>query len=182
MGGIGWGSEEVRRHLVLVGLPGAGKTTVGRIVARDLGVQLYDIDAAIEGKFGIPISEIFGTWGEAEFRKQERAETLRALAGEPSVIVPGGGWAAQPGNLDDVGVEVLTVYLKASPATAHERLVGESLRPLLSGPGSARALEDLYTERRAHYERCMVTISTEGKKPTEVASEVLELASSGEEQ
>jgi len=169
----------VRRHLVIVGLPGAGKTTVGRIVARDLGMQLHDIDATIERKFGIPIGEIFATCGEAEFRKQERAETLRVLAGEPAVIVPGGGWAAQPGNMDEVGAEALTVYLKTSPATAHERLAGESVRPLLSGPGSDRVLEDLYAERRAHYERCNATVSTEGKDPVEVASEVLELASSG---
>lgn len=179
MGRIGREPEGVKRHLVLVGLPGAGKTTVGRIVARDLGTQLHDIDATIERRFGIPISEIFATRGEAEFREHERAETLRALAGEPAVIVPGGGWAAQPGNMDEVCVEALTVYLETSPATADERLGGEKVRPLLSGPRStARSLEELYVERRAYYERCKVTVSTEGKKPSEVANEVLEVASS----
>lgn len=173
----------MKRHLVIVGLPGAGKTTVGRIVARDLGTQLHDVDATIERRFGMPISEIFATRGEAEFREHERTETLRALAGEPAVIVPGAGWAAQPGNMGQVGVEALTVYLKTSPATAHERLAGGEVRPLLTGPRStARALEELYVERRAYYERCEVTISTDGKDPTEVAGEVLEVASSREGQ
>jgi shikimate kinase len=179
MGRIGREPEGVKRHLVIVGLPGAGKTTVGRIVARDLGTQLHDIDATIERRFGIPISEIFAKRGEAEFREHERAETLRALAGDPAVIVPGGGWAAQPGNMDEVGVGAVTVYLKTSPATARQRLAGERVRPLLSGPRStARTLEELYVERRAYYERCKVTVSTEGKKPSEVANEVLEVASS----
>ncbi len=172
----------MKRHVLIVGLPGAGKTTVGRIVAQGLGTQLHDIDAAIERKLGVPISEIFATRGENGFREEERAETLRALSGEPAVIVPGGGWAAQPGNMEEVGSDVLTVYLETSPVTAYERLADEDNRPLLSGPDSARVLDDLYAVRKTHYQRCDVTVSTEGKSATEVAGEVLELALSCEGQ
>jgi shikimate kinase len=172
----------VKQHLVLVGLPGAGKTTVGRLVAHDLGTELHDIDQAIERKLGTTISEVFAAHGEVEFRDQEREETERALDGQPAVIVPGGGWAAQPGNLEVVSTKATTVYLETSPATAHARVAIGDTRPLLSGPDSALQLEALYAARRAYYERCSVTVSTEGKTPTDVAKEVIQLALSGEGQ
>ena len=101
----------MKRHLILVGLPGAGKSTVGQLVACNLRVPLQDIDTTIEEKLGVSIADIFATRGETEFRRLEQSETTSALAGEPAVIVPGGGWAAQPGNLESLAGRAATVYL-----------------------------------------------------------------------
>ncbi len=91
----------MKRHIVLIGLPGAGKSTVGRLVAERLHAGFVDIDTILIRKEGKPISMIFAEKGEPVFRTMERKEVDAALANEPAVIAPGGGWAAQPGALDD---------------------------------------------------------------------------------
>src|ERR1041384_5854692 len=93
---------EGRRHLVLVGLPGSGKSTVGRLVAKGLPAPLIDIDQLLVRQMGRPVRQIFGMIGEPGFRQMEREAVRAALAGPPSVIVPGGGWAAQPGEMEAV--------------------------------------------------------------------------------
>jgi len=88
------------RHVLLVGLPGSGKSTVGRLVANGLPAPLIDIDGLLVREMGMPVSQIFGMVGEARFREMERDAVIAAQGGNPGVIVPGGGWAAQPGQLD----------------------------------------------------------------------------------
>ena len=84
----------MKKHIVLIGLPGAGKTTVGKLVADRLQAGFVDIDNVLIRKEGKPISMIFAEKGEPAFRDMERKEVDTALANEPAVIVPGGGWAA----------------------------------------------------------------------------------------
>jgi len=170
----------VKRHVILVGLPGAGKSTVGRLVATSLGTRVHDLDAMIEERSGISISEIFVSKGEAEFRRLERAETVRALQGPPAIIVPGGGWAAQPGNLESVAGKALTVYLATSPETALARTATTDQRPLLAGGGRAERLESLHDARKSYYERCDATVATDGRTARQVAREVVELARESE--
>jgi len=165
----------VKRHLILVGLPGAGKSTVGRLVAANLRVPLQDIDTAIEEKLGVSIADIFATRGETEFRRLEQTVTANALAGEPAVIVPGGGWAAQPGNLESVPGMAVTVYLETSVETAVRRLLGGDTRPLLASDPAAR-LRDLFAARKPCYEKCDHHVSTDGKTVEQVANQVTELA------
>src|SRR5215216_3814256 len=106
------------RHIVLVGLPGAGKSTVGRLVSESLGAPLIDIDSLLVREMGMPVAQIFGMLGEVRFREMERDAVVAAQAGAPGVIVPGGGWAAQPGQLERAKAASLVVYLKCLPATA----------------------------------------------------------------
>ncbi|HYS60296.1 MAG TPA: shikimate kinase, partial [Gemmatimonadales bacterium] len=100
----------MKRHIVLIGLPGSGKTTVGRLVAERLGAGFVDVDAIIERREGRPITLIFAEKGEAAFREMERKEMETALAAEPAVIAPGGGWAAQPGAIDSAKSHALVIY------------------------------------------------------------------------
>src|SRR6266540_3912589 len=93
-------SGVVKKHVVLIGLPGAGKTTVGRMVAERLHAGFVDIDTILIRKEGKQIAMIFAEKGESAFRDMERKEVETALSNQPAVVVPGGGWAAQPGALD----------------------------------------------------------------------------------
>ena len=84
----------MRRHVVLVGLPCVGNSTVGKLVADGLEAPLLDIDLILVRQMGMPIAQIFGMVGEPRFRAMERDAVKTARAREPAVIVPGGGWAA----------------------------------------------------------------------------------------
>ena len=104
------------RHIVLVGLPGSGKSTVGRARRRGAGAPLIDIDQLLVREMGMPVAQIFGMVGEARFREMERDAVQAALgARSRRVIVPGGGWAAQPGQLHAAG-QSLSPYLSQVPA------------------------------------------------------------------
>jgi shikimate kinase len=166
----------VKRHLVLIGLPGAGKTAVGKALAERLQGTFVDVDALIERKEGKPITMIFAEHGEAAFRTIERREVGAALAGEAAVIAPGGGWAAQPGALDEARGRALVVYLKARAETAIKRAEPEGNRPLLSGEDPLGRMKALLLEREPFYQRADATVETDRRTVDEVAAELFRLA------
>ena len=141
-------------HLVLVGLPGAGKSTVGRLVARMIDVDCYDIDELIERCEGSSIAEIITGRGELEFRRLEQRETDRVLVGVAAVVVPGGGWAAEEANLENVRDRALTIYLETTAGVAATRVGESGDRPLLDGPDPLARMIDLLSIRRPFYEKC----------------------------
>ena len=167
-------------HVILVGLPGAGKTTVGRLVAQQLGVRFADVDGLIEERIGLSIPRIFSDRGEESFREYERDIVAELVASDrPRVIAPGGGWAAQPQSLDSVAGRALTVYLETTPATAAVRARNGVLRPLLGAEeGYKGRITELHRTRHRAYSGCDVSVSTDGRTPVEVAQEVVELARS----
>ena len=164
------------RHIVLVGLPGSGKSTVGKLVAEALGAKVIDIDGLLVREMGMPIPQIFGMVGETRFREMERDAVKAAQGGDPCVIVPGGGWAAQPGQLEDARQTSLVVYLKCQPATATKRSEQGEARPLLAGPDPGQKMRALLEERGPFYLKADCQVNAETAPAEAVAAEVMALA------
>lgn len=150
-------------HIVLVGLPGAGKTLVGEGVAQMLGRSFLDLDREIERREGMPVSQIFGERGEHHFRKLETqlTEELREVGGG-MILAPGGGWIASEGNVALLRPPARIIYLRVRPETAIKRLGAErAARPLLARPDAIAELKRLYESRKAAYESANLTVDTE---------------------
>lgn len=166
----------MRRHVLLVGLPGAGKSTVGKLVAEGLPAPLLDIDGILVRQMGMPVAQIFGMVGELRFRSMERDAVATAQAREPAVIIPGAGWAAQTGQMAEAKSACLIFYLKCSAATAAHRTEQGEVRPLLVGADPIERVRALLAAREPFYKLADYEVSAEKKPATEVAKEVIRLA------
>lgn len=163
-------------HIVLVGLPGAGKSTAGRRAAAELGVGFVDLDEHIAAESGLSVTDLIARDGEGQFRERERDAMVRTLSGPPAVIAPGGGWSAQPGNLEGVHGKGVVVYLDAGPAVAARRLGDATGRPLLAGGSLLDKLTELHGRREKYYRRAGHTIATEDQSVEQVAAAIAGLA------
>jgi shikimate kinase len=164
----------IDRHVMLIGLPGSGKSTVGPLVAAALDLPFVDLDAMIIRRTGMSVARIFGEFGEAHFRKLEREATADHLAADPSVIAPGGGWAAQPGNLDGARGRALFFYLQVASDIALERAGRGAVRPLLAGGEGLARMNTLLSERESFYARADATIRNDTEDPALAAAEIVE--------
>jgi shikimate kinase len=170
-------ADSSRPHLVLVGLPGAGKSTIGRAVAERLGRTFLDFDLEIERREGKSIVEIFGEKGEGHFRELERVltEELRLMGN--MVLAPGGGWVSNPEVIRLIRPPARLVYLRVRPETALKRLGSDrSSRPLLSRPDPLGELRRLLNQRKAAYESADHVIEVELLGFEEVIKRVASLA------
>ncbi|MFG6198844.1 shikimate kinase [Nonomuraea sp. JJY05] len=157
---------------VLIGPPGSGKTTVGRLLAERLGVGFRDTDADVEAVAGKPVSDVFVEDGEARFRELEHEAVRRALAEHDGILSLGGGAV-----LNEATQALLeghhVVYLQVGLSDAVQRVGLASARPLLVlNPRSQ--LKKLMEERRPVYERlAVVTVVTDKREPEELADEII---------
>lgn len=166
-------------HIVLIGLSGSGKSTVGGLLARRLARHLYDTDALIAARAGRPVPELLRA-DAATFRRLEEEVVGTALAGEPGVVATGGGAVLSPRSRLAMRDGNLVVWLQAPVATLTARLAAGEERPLLAGDTVSR-LSMLETERAALYAECAgLTISTEILNPDEVVQAIVVAAEAQE--
>jgi shikimate kinase len=164
-------------HLILVGLPGVGKTTIGRAVARRLGRPFLDFDQEIERRAGIDVREIFRSKGEEHFRELEFKLTRELSSFGGMVLSPGGGWITQEKSVELLRSVGRIIYLRASPEAVARRLRRVETRPLLAGRDPVIALRDLYEKRRSLYETADAVLDTESLARQQLILKLVDLAS-----
>lgn len=170
-------ADPARPHLILVGLPGCGKSTVGRAVAERLGRGFLDFDQEIERRQGKTIAEIFGEKGEGHFRELERALTDELRLMGNMILAPGGGWVTNAEVVRLLRPPGRLIYLRVRPETALKRLGAErTTRPLLMRPDPLGEITRLLQGRRAAYESADHVIEAELLGVEEVIKRVSSLA------
>ncbi|WP_378945005.1 shikimate kinase [Paracoccus sp. R86501] len=153
--GVGM-TKRITRHIVLIGMMGAGKTAVGTELARRLRVPFTDSDAEIESAAAMSISEIFARDGESFFRDREGQVLARLLAGRPGVISTGGGAWLRAENRAAVAARGISVWLNCSPEVLWNRVRQRSTRPLLKTANPKGTLLRLLAERSPLYAQAEV--------------------------
>jgi shikimate kinase len=156
---------------ILIGPPGAGKTTVGRLLAGLLEAEFLDTDDVVEEAAGKPVSDIFISDGEAVFRGLEREAVARTVASHRGILALGGGAVMDPGARQLLAGQRV-VYLETGFAAAAHRTGLDAPRPLLIGNPRTR-MRELLAERLPVYEGlAWVTVSTDDRAPQEIADEI----------
>lgn len=162
-----------KENIILIGMMGTGKSTVGEILAQKLGYTLVDLDAAVVANAGLTIPEIFELHGEAYFRKAETAMLQKVLSsGGQQVLATGGGAVLQPLNCELMVNGGLVVALTAQAEAIIERVKGDSNRPLLAGNAEER-IRTILEERKQAYQFAHFTVDTGCMGADEVAQKIL---------
>ena len=151
------------RTIALVGLMGAGKSTVGRRLANALSRPFFDSDDEIEKAAGLSVADIFSLHGEAEFRRGERRVLERLLNGPPHVLATGGGAYMHEATRDMLREKAVTVWLNADLETLWRRVSRRGHRPLLKAANPKQVLAELLTKREPIYaEADLIVLSEDG--------------------
>lgn len=160
------------RTIVLVGMMGAGKTSVGKRLAEALGLPFHDADEEIERAAGRTIAEIFDQRGEEEFREGERRVIARLLDQPPHVLATGGGAFVHPQTRDLVTQKAISVWLKASPEVLARRVSRKGNRPLLRGKDAHAVLRELLEKRESAYGQADLVVES-GEGPHQVTVDAI---------
>jgi shikimate kinase len=159
---------------VLMGMPGSGKSTIGRRLAKALDLTLLDTDAKIVETTGRTIADIFSNDGEPEFRRVEEQVVRAALAEHDGIISLGGGAITSPGVRDALAGHTV-IFLEISAAEGIRRTTGGTVRPLLAGPDPAQKYRDLMSERVPLYRRAAtMRVNTNRRNPGAVVRHIVE--------
>lgn len=163
------------RSLVLVGLMGAGKSTVGRRLAQRMGRSFVDADDEIEAAAGLTIPEIFDRYGEEHFRDGERRVLSRLMAGRNMVIATGGGAFMNEETRELIRANGRSIWLRADLDTLVKRCAKRTDRPLLAGSNPAETLSRLMDERYPVYAQADMTVESGGDAHDQVVDRILDV-------
>ncbi|KPF62887.1 shikimate kinase [alpha proteobacterium AAP81b] len=161
------------RPVALVGLMGAGKTTIGKRLAARLGLGFVDADAEIETASGLTVAEIFERFGEAHFRDGERRVIARLADGAPKVIATGGGAFIQPDTRALLLQRTVTVWLDADIPTLVARVRKRDTRPLLKGRDPGEVLAELARLRNPFYAEARLRIGSKARPHGETVETII---------
>jgi len=175
---FGGPSSEVRAgRIALIGLRGGGKSTLGALLGAELGVPFVELDREIERQSGMALAELFEMFGQATFRRMERAALEATLEKNPRfVLATGGGLVTEPSTFELLLTSCLTIWLRAKPDEHMKRVVEQGdLRPI---SGNTRAMDDLISilsSREPLYAKADITLDTAGQSPQQSLRSVLKL-------
>ncbi|WP_062355914.1 shikimate kinase [Bacillus kwashiorkori] len=158
--------------IYLIGFMGAGKTTIGKELAKQLNWKFYDTDVVLQKKYHFSIPDIFSQFGENRFRIMEN-EVLKELSNYRAVIATGGGIVEDQENLILMKERGLVIYLSHPFQASYERIKNDKSRPLLKK--TTTELNNIYNKRLPYYQQANMTIETNGKSPLQIVSEILSL-------
>lgn len=161
------------RAIVLVGLMGAGKTSIGRRLAERLGLAFVDADTEIEKAAGKSIPDIFAEHGEAHFRDGERRVILRLLENGPQVLATGGGAFMNPETRAAIKANAVSVWLRAELDVLLKRVAKRGGRPLLDNRDPAEVLQNLINLRYPVYAEADITVESLDVQHTQMVNAVL---------
>jgi XRE family transcriptional regulator, aerobic/anaerobic benzoate catabolism transcriptional regulator len=173
-------ASNYRDRIALIGLRGAGKSTLGPLLAGHLGISFLELDQEIEKEAGLDLAEIMELHGQAGFRRLERGVLDRLIATHPKlVIAAGGGLVSEPGTFECLLAACLTVWIKASPEEHMQRVIDQGdLRPMRDNRRSMDDLRAILASREALYARADIQVETTGRSVTEALA-VLVAAAGG---
>lgn len=162
-----------RQHVALLGLRGAGKSTVGPLLARRLGCAFVELDALIEAATGLQLGEIFQMHGEAYYRQTERAALAKQLAGDPVVLAVGGGIVMDPQSFAMLRAGARTVWLRAAPEDHWQRVIAQGdLRPMADNEQAFGDLRRILAERDPLYRQAEVVVDTSTQRVDDIVDAV----------
>jgi XRE family aerobic/anaerobic benzoate catabolism transcriptional regulator len=162
------------RRIALIGLRGAGKTTIGTLLAEHLGFPFIELDQEIERDAGAPLSEIFEFYGQSGFRRQERASLERIIASDsPFVLATGGSIVSELPTYERVLTACFTVWLTATPAEHMERVIAQGdMRPMAGNPHAMADLRKILVGREALHRRADIEVATSNRSIAETLAAV----------
>lgn len=162
--------------IFLVGYMGCGKSSIGRVLARDLGIRFLDMDTLLEQQCGMNVSEVFACQGEQAFRIQEQQVLHQVLSETDAIVATGGGVPCFFDNMEVMNRAGLTVYFKMSPRKLALRLEhGKAKRPLLKDKNEEELIayiRENVTRREAYYLQAKLIIDCEGVSDTYIAEHI----------
>ena len=163
----------MRKNLVLLGMMGVGKTTVGKIVAKKQNLEFIDTDKNIEEKCSMKISEIFKKKGEKFFRIEEEKESLKSLKKNNCVIALGGGAFINKTVRNSILKNALSMWLDIDLKTLNKRIKWNKKRPLLNNKNNQEQINKLYSERKNIYELANHRINCNNLNKENIAKKII---------
>lgn len=163
-----------KKKIFLIGMPGSGKSTVGKMLAKELKFRFIDTDIVIQDIFHLSINEIFNRYGEGAFREKE-LQVMNELIYESDLVVStGGGLVVHKELIEKLNKNGITIYLKVTPKILYNRLIDDDTRPLLDknqyDKGKFDKINALYQQRKREYEKASFTVNANKSEDTVLKS------------
>lgn len=169
------GQDTVPRFIALIGILGAGKSTLGPLLAKELKIEFVELDLQIEEMAGMPLADIFATHGESYYRDLEHASLAHLFAtSRGCVFAPGGSIVTDPESWNLVKQRCFTIWLHATPEELMKRTKRKGNPRLLNRPSVLSDMKSLLARREPLYAESQLVIKTSGKSPAKILSQVLE--------